>query len=215
MDDRLSLSRQSLDRISRLGYLAVIEPFLAGAKRKVCRIVDELGAVSLLEVGCGTCTQAVALARRGVRVTAVDISGRLFPPPSRRLPPGLRHFRADGRSLPLPDGGFDVAFASMALHEMPPENRLPVLAEMRRLVRPGGAILIMDYHLEPVRAPGMAEWIIRVMEWAAGREHNGHFHDYVDRGGVPSLARAAGLEIAQRHPILAGRGGIFELTVHR
>jgi SAM-dependent methyltransferase len=213
MNARPPLGRRAGNALLRLGYMGLIEPFLLQAKRRVCAVVLELRARTHLEVGCGACTQAVALARHGVSVTAVDISDRLFPPWVRRRPATLNYFRADGRSLPFSDGLFDVAFASMALHEMPPGNRIPVLAEMTRLVRPGGTILIMDYHFEPAAGPSPAATIIRLIEWLAGREHNGNFRDFVARGGIPALARQRGLAVRRRHPILADRGGIFELPV--
>ena len=199
--------------VGRLGYLGFIEPFLRTAKRKICRVISALEASSVLEVGCGACTQARALARLGLRVTALDVSDRMFPLRRSLLPENLTVLQADGRSLPFPDHAFDVALASMALHEMPPEDRRPVLGEMLRVVRPGGTIVIMDFHFEEQQSTTLAEILIRLIEWGAGREHHAHFLDFVAHGGIPPLARAAGCTVVRRQSILAERGGIFELTV--
>jgi len=202
-----------LQAINRFRYLALVEPLLFTAKRRVCRLVEQLGASSVLEVGCGACTQAIALARLGIAVTAVDVTDRMFPLRRARLPENLVVRQADGRSLPFPDRCFDLAFASLTLHEMPPQNRLPVLGEMLRVVRPGGGVVIMDYHFEDGQSFNLAGALIRLIERGAGREHHSHFLDFVACGGIPALARTAGSRVARRHPILGDRGGIFELPV--
>jgi ubiquinone/menaquinone biosynthesis C-methylase UbiE len=215
MDERPGLPRRLYNGLQRLGYLSLIEPFLLRAKRRVRILVERSGAGSVIEVGCGACTQAVGLARLGIFVTAVDISDRMFPVFTRRLPDTLRYFRADGTALPFPDDRFELALASMTLHEMPPEKRVPVLTEMARVVKPGGRLLIMDFHFEAGQPLNLAAFVIRLIERMAGRDHHSHFRDFVRQGGVPALALRTGFAVARRHPILGDRGGIFELPMLR
>jgi SAM-dependent methyltransferase len=198
----------------RLFYLLFIEPLLRRAKLKVTATVAALRPATLVEVGSGSCTQAIAVARSGVAVTALDISDAMFPRPgARRLPPALRCLEADGRSLPFPNGRFDAALASMTLHAMPLEDRRLVLGEMARVVRPGGTLLIMDFHFEAGEAASFAGVLIDLIERGAGRSHYACFRDFIARGGVPKLAADIGLLEGRRQPILGERGGIFEITV--
>ena len=86
---------------------------------------------SILEVGAGTGEQACELARRGFSVKAIDVPTSEY---------GMhRVFEVqdyDGKRVPFPDASFDVVFSSNVLEHLPD---LPgMLAEMRRVLRPGG-----------------------------------------------------------------------------
>lgn len=63
--------------------------------------------------------------------------------------------QADSSALPLPDASVDQALLFFLLHEQPDAVRRATLAEALRVVRPGGRIVIVDYHrpsrLHPLR----------------------------------------------------------------
>jgi len=208
--------RRLYTRFRRLSYLAFIEPFLYTAKRRVVKRICDLGAKEVIEVGCGTCSQAAAIAAAGIAVSAVDLSDKLFPSrKSARIPQTLTFFRADGRSLPFADDSYDVAFTSMALHEMEPGSRNPVLREMIRVLKNKGTLMIMDFDFDPKNDWNWASLVIRFIERMAGREHHGHFRDFVGSRGVPQLLKRLNLCKWRRAPILNGRGGLFEIRIHK
>lgn len=204
--------RRLHNRLTRLTYLLLIEPLLHGAKQRVCSLVGELGKSRILEIGCGTCVQAVMIAKRGIQVTAVDLSDELFPPPlSARLPPTLRFFQADGRALPFRDREFDLVLTSMVLHQMAPAGRPALLGEMGRVLRADGTLLIMDFDFPLETDRGWPARLIRWIEKMAGREHHGNFRNFMATGGVPALLQSFGAPQFSRHPILDDRGAIFEV----
>jgi arsenite methyltransferase len=51
----------------------------------------------------------------------------------------------DMRKLPFPAGSFDLALAGLAIHNLPPGDRAGAVAELLRVVRPGGRIVILDF----------------------------------------------------------------------
>jgi ubiquinone/menaquinone biosynthesis C-methylase UbiE len=51
-------------------------------------------------------------------------------------------------SLPYPGGHFDVVVSSFVLHHLPEDLRLPALREMRRVLRPGGKLLVAEVPIE-------------------------------------------------------------------
>lgn len=204
--------RRLHNRLTRLTYLLFIEPLLHGAKQRVCSLVGELGKSRILEIGCGTCVQAVMIAKRGIQVTAVDLSDELFPPPlSARLPPTLRFFQADGRALPFRDREFDLVLTSMVLHQMDPAGRPALLGEMGRVLRKDGTLLIMDFDFPLEADRGWTARLIRWIEKMAGKEHHGNFRNFMATGGVPALLQSLGAPQFSRHPILDDRGAIFEV----
>lgn len=60
-----------------------------------------------------------------------------------RLPTGWRTVQGDAVALPFADGSFDVAIASYLLHLLDPPTRRAVLAELHRVVRPGGRLVVV------------------------------------------------------------------------
>jgi ubiquinone/menaquinone biosynthesis C-methylase UbiE len=116
----------------------------------------------LLDVGCGFGRHAVPLARAGFRVVGVDRSEALLEE-ARRRADGERRLelvRADYRELPLKDETFDAAinlFTSLGF--LGDEEDVRVLAEIRRVLRPGGRLVIETTHRDLiVRDDGEQVW---------------------------------------------------------
>src|SRR5690606_18049428 len=63
--------------------------------------------------------------------------------------------RHDARSIPLPDGAFDIVLCSLSLHHFPPDDAVRVLREMHRLSRTG--FILND--LRRSRGGHIAAWI--------------------------------------------------------
>jgi SAM-dependent methyltransferase len=103
-------------------------------------------AGDLLDVPCGFGRHSIPLARAGYRVTGVDRSQVLIDEAARRSPePQL--VQADYRELPFPDDGFDAAlnlFSSLGY--LGDEEDTRALTEIRRVLRPGGRLVIETNH---------------------------------------------------------------------
>jgi ubiquinone/menaquinone biosynthesis C-methylase UbiE len=116
----------------------------AGELRYRQRCIDKLGYPfrgdeSLLDVGCGDGGVARLLCDRVAEVVAVDIEPSLA---WGEDGPGLRFQVANGESLPFADGSFDLVHSKDSLHHM--ERPETALAEYRRILRKGGAALIVE-----------------------------------------------------------------------
>jgi len=103
---------------------------------------------TLVDVGCGTGTFAIALAaqRPDARVIGFDgdpdILGRARAKPGS----GAVEWR-DGLAgeLPLPDASADVVTMSLVLHHLLPEQKREAMAEVRRILKPAGRFEIADW----------------------------------------------------------------------
>src|SRR5260221_312514 len=96
----------------------------------------------VLDVGCGTGSLTTALrdAADLAAITAVDVvEPFLAYARARNRDPRIRFERADARALPFPDATFDRAFSMLVLLFIPDAAR--AVAEMRRVVRPGGRVV--------------------------------------------------------------------------
>ena len=100
----------------------------------------------ILDLGCGACDLVQYLARTyRQKVIGVDISGGSFP--RRRHTSDGRRFRCirkNARQLGfVKDASLDAVVSVWALHEM--EHPDAILVEVRRILRPGGELLIVDF----------------------------------------------------------------------
>jgi SAM-dependent methyltransferase len=127
-------------------------PLIAVEEPHVGAILADLDVASALDVATGTGRHALALARRGIAVTAVDPSPEMLAVAQRsadreRLAIDFCRRSLDGR-LPFSGGQFDLAICSLALCHVP---HLPHAArEFARVLRAGGQLLITDFHPDSV-----------------------------------------------------------------
>jgi SAM-dependent methyltransferase len=103
----------------------------------------------LLDVPCGFGRHAIPLAEAGYRVVGVDRSQALLDAARRRAGSSRRPklTRADYRDLPFPDASFDTAinlFSSLGY--LGDEEDTKALAEIGRVLRPGGRLVIETMH---------------------------------------------------------------------
>lgn len=121
-------------------------------RRKVRHLLDvvrrRLGPterVRALDVGCGVgLTDAYLVGRLG-ELDGTDVSGEAV----RRAAeanPSVRYTRSAGDELPYEDERFDLAFAICVLHHVPPDGRTRLVAELRRVVRPGGLVVVFEHN---------------------------------------------------------------------
>lgn len=119
-----------------------LEPFI----ERFARFAEQAGR-RVLEIGCGTGGDLLRFARAGAHVTGVDLSPHSLALARRRfalakLEADLRV--ADAESLPFPEARFDLAYSWGVLHHTPDTAR--ALAEVRRVLVPGGRACVMLYH---------------------------------------------------------------------
>jgi ubiquinone/menaquinone biosynthesis C-methylase UbiE len=80
--------------------------------------------------------------------------------------PRVGLIQADSAALELPDAGYDRALLFFLLHEQPAEVRRRTIAEALRVVKPGGRLVIVDYHrphrLNPLYGP--MTLVLRLLE---------------------------------------------------
>ena len=112
---------------------------------------DAFPGKTVLEVGCGNGYLLSRYARHGARSfgmdltwTGTDLSRRRFA--LEEL--GGRFIQADAERLPFQTGTFDLVVSAGVLHHIP--SIQAAVAEIHRLLKPGGTILLMLYHRNSV-----------------------------------------------------------------
>lgn len=162
-------------------------------------------ATSVVDVGTGGADIPVALlaaahrAGRPLTVAALDsrpevLAAARAARPSLARVAGLELAVADGRSLPFPDGAFDVAHASLVLHHLERDEAVTFLREMARVARRG--IVVND--LVRSRLAWAGAWVlVRALLMSRYTRHDGplSIRRAWSRAEMVELLGAAGLEV--------------------
>src|SRR3954454_18991621 len=99
----------------------------------------------ILDAGCGSGPLSAALRDRGAVVTGIDASAGMLALARRRLGDDVALHVVDlSDRLPFADGAFDDVVASLVLHYL--EDWGPTLAELRRVLGPGGRLIASVDH---------------------------------------------------------------------
>jgi ubiquinone/menaquinone biosynthesis C-methylase UbiE len=100
---------------------------------------------AILDVGCGLGLFGAHLVACVEEFHGVDTSAVMIERAREAVPAG-RFAVGEAARLPYEDDRFDVAFASCLLHHVDPDGRVEVLAEMRRVTRPGGLVVVFEHN---------------------------------------------------------------------
>jgi SAM-dependent methyltransferase len=106
-------------------------------------------------------------------------------------------------AIPAPDDHFDVVLASLMLHHLPPELQQRAFAEVRRVLKPNGRFVALDFSATPSHGFGH---LLSVLGLRRGSEH---------AEKLRSLAAAAGFEPAEIEPTGRGAFSVVRAQAHK
>lgn len=110
------------------------------------RFADRVrGKGPVCDLGCGPGQVARYLQRKKVEVSGIDLSSGMIAE-ARRLNPSLEFTPCDMLALPIADESWAGITAFYAIVNFPPADLLRVLGEMRRVLQPGGCLLL-GFHI--------------------------------------------------------------------
>jgi SAM-dependent methyltransferase len=133
-----------------IGFIGQEHDFFTRSKaRNLLEIIGEAVGdptqARVLDVGCGPGETDAYLADKVGELHGVDVASELIARASERNP-SVSYTAYDGERLPYDDGTFDFAFAICVVHHVPPAKWDRFVAEIARVVRPGGAVAIAEHN---------------------------------------------------------------------
>src|SRR3954447_1861280 len=212
--------RAMFDRISGV-YDVVNTVMTAGLHHRWRTRAVDLAAIGrgsrVLDVATGTGDLAIELARRGAEVVATDFSDEMLAV-ARRKAPQLRFEHANALALPYGDDAFDAATVGFGARNFSDLDR--GLAEMARVVRPGGRVVVLEM-TTPTRPPlstFYALWFDRLVPLIGRAAGDSAAYEYLPSSvkrfpgpeGLAAAMERAGLE---RIRWVITAGGIIALHV--
>jgi SAM-dependent methyltransferase len=145
------------------------------ARPAILGLAGDVAGRRILDAGCGAGPLLAALRDRGAIVTGFDSSAGMLELARRRLGDGADLHLADlVRALPFPDAAFDDVIACLVLHYL--EDWTAPLAELRRVLTPGGRLIVAVDHPYAIdllqrqagRQPDYFATYNRTEEWTMG-----------------------------------------------
>lgn len=184
-------------------YDAIVWLALRGREPQLRRRLLDLSGLrsgeAVLDVACGTGTLAIlakkTVGRSGL-VCGIDASPEMLArarSKAARAGIEVRFENAAAQALPFADSSFDLALGTMMLHHLGRAARRELAAELHRVVRPGGRVLLVDFARPEPKRRGFAG-------------HLRHRHGHVDLAEIVGLLEGAGFELQE-----SGSVGIKDL----
>ena len=158
----------------------------------------------VLEIGCGTGNLAILIKRLhpGTQVVGLDPDPKALARARRKAEREALSVQLDlgfAEELPYPDGSFDRVFSAFMFHHLEADGKVKTLREVRRVLKPGGSLHLLDLGGAKMRSDG----VMARLQHRSDRLR--------DNFGVriPTLMRETGfmdpMEVAHRVTIFIGR----------
>jgi demethylmenaquinone methyltransferase/2-methoxy-6-polyprenyl-1,4-benzoquinol methylase len=115
-------------------------------RKKVAKLVNSQPGQTILDLAAGTGSSSIVFLREGVKVVAADFSNGMLEE-GRKRHPELEFVFADAAALPFTDREFDTVTISFGIRNV--EKTEVALAEMFRVLKPGGKLVICEFSRIP------------------------------------------------------------------
>ena len=150
----------------------------------------------VLDVGCGTGDDLIYLAThfKGLSLTGADGDPKVLSMAknkAKKLGLKIKFQVSLAERLPFKKHAFDVVWSSLMIHHLPTSIKLKALKEMRRVLKPGGQLYLIDFDLIKNRIIRDFYWLQTLLEPVGD-----HF-----AGKLPEYLRAAGFKRWARMPL--------------
>ena len=156
----------------------------------------------ILDLCCGSGQVTRFLVNFSENVTGLDASPLSIQLAQKNVP-NATYIKAFAENMPFADNLFDVVHTSAALHEMQSEQLQKIIAEVYRVLKPGGVFTLVDFHspTNPIFWPGLAVffWLFETQTaWELLKtDLPGLLRDYGFDVGEPSLYAGGSLQVIQ------------------
>jgi len=194
-------------------YETLIDPLLRDIRKFTPDFAGMKVGDHVLDVCCGTGKQVCEYGRNGIIATGIDIDPNMLKialkNKSRNNLENVSFQQADATNLPFPDYQFDCASISFGLHDKGRTAREKIVSEMKRIVKPNGTLIFIDY--EVPLPTNIWALFARVIEFLVSGDHYRGFKDYLRNSGMNNLINTTHLHEVNR--VLLKNGLIIAVRV--
>jgi ubiquinone/menaquinone biosynthesis C-methylase UbiE len=162
-------------------------------REKIVNLARLVPGESVLDVGCGTGSLVIAAKQRvgpaGI-VAGIDASPEMINRANRKAKRRGTEVvlkNAPAEALPFPDAHFDAVLSTLMLHHLPVKARHACVREIRRVLKPGGRVLAVDFGQPTRESRGLLAHL--------------HRHGHVRLEDVTAMLSESGLNCVEKGPV--------------
>lgn len=161
-------------------------------RQRLVNLAHLVAGETVLDIGCGTGTLAMAAKRQvgaNGKVFGIDASPAMIAraaSKAARAGVDVSFENAVAETLPFPDAEVDVVLSTLMLHHLPRKLRQQCAREVRRVLKPRGRVLIVDFGAPQRKSHFFAHF---------------HRHGYVDPREIITLLDEVGLRSVESGPV--------------
>jgi len=177
-----------MDEYKRFAWLYdfILHSAIHKVRKKIAEIIDQYGADTIVDICCGTGNQLKYLHKKGYRnITGVDISASMLKQAEKGAIKG-KCKNQDAAALNFKKNTFDAGIIGFALHEKPIDTAKEIIEEAKRVLKPNGLLIILDYNQER-EVPWYIKAAVHIVERFAGKAHYKNYSQYQKAGGLDML----------------------------
>jgi ubiquinone/menaquinone biosynthesis C-methylase UbiE len=202
-------------RFTARWYDRIFEPINAGLRVLGLRMFRPKKGMSILDVGCGTGVLLEFYKRYNCHLYGIDTSPAMLAIAEKRLGTEAELQLGSAAEMAYPDHTFDLVTSMLVFHEIEYSIQLAILDEIKRVLKPSGRLLLVDFNPGPVEFfdGWRTKGIILLSEIAAGREHFKNYRRFMSTGGLQNLMDTAKFTVKKQR-VVAG-GPIKIMLVHK
>ncbi|MFA6612485.1 MAG: class I SAM-dependent methyltransferase [Dehalococcoidales bacterium] len=187
-------------------YENTIDPVLKNIRQAMPEFAGMKPGDQVLDVCCGTGAQVIEYARYGIMATGIDTGETMIKSgiknKTRMNLININFILADATALPFGDGMFDYVSVSFGIHDKDQITRNKIVSEMKRVVKPEGFLVFIDYQVPlPNNIPAL---LARIIERIAGGDHYRGFKDFLHTGGLSKILEDHHLKELKTEPFKSG-----------
>ena len=160
-----------------------------GFRERILKLAQLRPGESVLDVGCGTGGLAIEAKRQvgpGGTVRAIDPSAEMIARATRKARKAgldVEFANAPAQELPFADAEVDIVLSTLMFHHLGRRARAECAQEMKRVLKPGGRVLVVDFEKSTRERKGLFAHM--------------HRHGGVNRHEVASVLEGAGLKVVE------------------
>ena len=178
-------------------------------KRSLVEQADLQPNQRVLDLGCGTGTLAILAKERepGCDVSGVDADPEILELARTKASDAGVDVNFDAglsTELPYDADSFDRVLSTLFFHHLMPEDKRKTLAEIRRVLRPGGQLHVADFSVGADPLQRLLSWQVRLFDGVERTREN-------FTGQLPALVAEAGLDRVSEHRRLRTGMGTLSL----
>jgi len=203
-------------RVARF-YDRLFEPTNRGLRLLGFRMFIPRPGGAILDVGCGTGIHLEMYQRCRCKLYGIDMSRSMLEVAKARLGKDADLRLADATDMPYEAAFFDLVTCMLALHEMDERMRSEVVGEIKRVLKPDGRILLIDFHHgtpRPIKG-WLTKVVILLAEIAAGRRHFRNYRRFMSTGGLPRLIEDMALSAEKQKTVGGDTLSLYLLRLTR